>query len=84
MIIRCGEFGCLFNIQDDPSEYTNLATSMPEKLKAMYALFQERNATSFETEKAGCYTAGKPQCAADITACEAYVDSHGGFYGPFE
>ena len=82
-VVSCGLQGCLFNIETDPSEYVDLAPSMPDKLAAMFALFQKRNATTFEANKLGCFTVGNPECEANIAACHEYVASHGGFYGPF-
>jgi arylsulfatase I/J len=79
----CGATGCLFDIQHDPFEYNNLAKEMPEKLAAMFLLFQQRNATRFEAPKATCFTQGKPQCAKDIKACTAASVAYGNFYGPF-
>ena len=66
--------GCLFNIQDDPSEYTDLATSNPAKLKEMHDLFVQLNATTFEAAKS----------LVDPAKCEAYVNTHGGFLGPWD
>ena len=36
-IEHCGDSGCLYNIIDDPEEYTNLAEKMPDVLKEMQA-----------------------------------------------
>lgn len=69
----CGVGGCLFDILNDPSEYVDLAKSMPEKLAQMHSLFATLNSTSFEAPRIGTV-------AAD---CEAYVNSHGGFLGPY-
>ena len=72
-VFQCND-GCLFNIQDDPSEYTDLSTTMPGKLKEMYALFVERNKTTFQAAKKG----------VDAEKCEAYVKAHNGFLGPWD
>ena len=79
----CGETGCLFNIQDDPSEYVNLAASNPSKLGELMARFVELNKTAFEAPRAGCFTKSSPKCAADIEACTAKVEELGNFYGPY-
>ena len=67
----CGD-GCLFNITRDPSEYVDLATTMPAELAAMRQLFARRNATMFEARKTADKSAAK---------CTAYVQGHGGFVG---
>ena len=69
---NCGG-GCLFNIQEDPSEYTDLAQSHPAKFGEMLALFRERNTTMFEA----------PRVNPDPQACLRYVAAHGGFVGPY-
>lgn len=70
----CGD-GCLFNIQDDPSEYNDLAKSQPEKLNMMRDLFIARNKTMFQAPKI---------IIPDATAkCDSYAASHGGFGGPY-
>lgn len=70
--VDCGA-GCLFNIIDDPSEYTDLAASMPEKLAELQALWQKRNATKYWPEK----------LALDPVKCAAYAKAHKGFEGPY-
>jgi len=70
---NCNE-GCLFNITQDPSEYTDLASTKPIELAAMQALFRERNKTMFETPKRG----------TDMTTCQAFVAKHHGFVGPYQ
>ena len=69
----CGVGGCLFNIRQDPSEYTDLALTQPTKLKQLLATFVALNATRFEA----------PKLAVDAGQCEAYVAQNGGFLGPY-
>lgn len=68
----CGN-GCLFNIQDDPSEFVDLAKTMPDKLQAMYSLFVARNKTTFQAATIN----------TDAERCLAYTASHKGFIGPY-
>jgi hypothetical protein len=35
----------------DPSEYVDLATSLPDELASMRALFSKRNTTTFQAPK---------------------------------
>lgn len=69
----CGSKGCLFDVISDPSEYEDLAATMPDKLRSMMATFVARNRTRFEAER----------MPTDASACEAYVAQHGGFLGPY-
>ena len=73
MPFDCGATGCLFNIIQDPSEYVNLAPSMPAKLGELVAAFRQKNRTRFEA----------PRAETDAGRCEAYVTANGGFLGPY-
>merc|ERR1712137_873758 len=66
--VDCGA-GCLFNIKEDPSEYENLAATMPEKLKELQNVWQTRNATKY----------WPPHMLQDVAKCEAYLEAHQGF-----
>lgn len=70
--VDCGA-GCLFDIQADPSEYHDLAKSMPDKLLELQALWRRLNGTTFEA----------PAVRDDPTKCRAYVRKHHGFLGPY-
>jgi arylsulfatase I/J len=70
---QCGS-GCLFNIQTDPSEYIDLAKSMPDKLAEMQALFKKLAATAYQA----------PKWPTDAAKCKAYVTANGGSVGPYE
>jgi len=65
--------GCLFNIQEDPSEYNDLAASMPAKLQELKQQFATWNATKIVQ---GRYPTFQDKC-------EAFVDTHQGFLGPY-
>jgi len=70
--VDCGQ-GCIFDIVQDPSEYVDLAATMPAKLAELQGLWQKRNATKWNPET----------MAVDTEKCDAYVAAHGGFLGPY-
>ena len=65
--------GCLFDIQSDPYEYTDLAKSMPAQLTAMAARFNELAQSRYEA----------PKWPLNKAKCQAYLDQHQGFLGPY-
>ena len=69
---NCGE-GCLFNIKQDPNEYNNLATKMPDMLKSMQGKLQEYQKTYFNPNRGKVWPG----------ACETALNKYGGFWGPF-
>ena len=72
-VVDCGLGGCLFNIQSDPGEHTDLALAMPAKLRELKALYA--------TEKAGAYHA--PRVRPDPARCRVYALAHGDHLGPY-
>ena len=70
--LDCGE-GCLYNIKVDPYEYHNLATEMPDVLKAMQQKLAEYQSTHFNPDRGHVWPG----------ACEAAVNKYGGYWGPF-
>jgi len=70
--VDCGK-GCLFDIRGDPSEYVDLATSMPDKLDELQKLHKKRSATSYMP----------PNMENDAARCSAYLKEHQGFLGPY-
>ena len=69
---HCGD-GCLFNIKEDPYEYENLATKMPDILAQMQKKLQKYQATYFNPNRGKIWPG----------ACEAFFKIYGGFWGPF-
>ena len=65
--------GCLFDIQKDPAEHHDLATTRASKLGQMTELWHQRQTTAFQAPKL------KPNPAK----CEAYREAHGGYTGPY-
>ena len=67
--------GCLFNIYDDPSEYTDLAkrSSMVNVMKTMRARLQIWQNDTFDPFRG----------SADPDACDAFNNKWGGFWGPW-
>ena len=74
-IEHCGDSGCLYNIIDDPEEYTNLAdiVKMPDVLKEMQAKLAKYQATHFAPDRGSVSPA----------ACETALKVYHGFWGPF-
>ena len=70
--VDCGS-GCLFNIQDDPSEYNDLRSTHPDILNDMRARLLAHNATQFDAPRA-------PKSGRE---CDAYRDAHHGYLGPY-
>ena len=68
----CGD-GCLFNIREDPNEYANLATKMPDMLKMMQNKLKGYQKTYFNPDRGNTWPG----------ACEAALNKYGGFLGPF-
>ena len=69
---HCGD-GCLFNIKEDPYEYENLATKMPDVLAQMQKKLQKYQATYFNPNRGKIWPG----------ACETFFNKYGGFWGPF-
>jgi arylsulfatase A-like enzyme len=65
--------GCLYDVENDPSEYLDLAASKPEKLRELQVRLAELQPTIFAPDRG----------ADDGLADEAARDRHGGFWGPF-
>ena len=65
--------GCLYNIMDDPEEYTNLAEKMPDVLKEMQKILTKYQASHFNPDRG-------PDSSA---ACESALNVYHGFWGPF-
>jgi len=69
----CGS-GCLFNVEDDPTEHHNLAgeQQFASKLAELQSELKSLNSNVFQPGR------GKPS----LSACNKAIDI-GGFYGPF-
>lgn len=66
--------GCLFNIEDDPTEHHNLANDPKHAaiLAKLHGELQKMNKTHFNPYRG----------VTQLAACDQFVDN-GGFYGPF-
>ncbi len=71
--IDCGDAGCLFNLDNDPSEHTNLANELPDLAVAMRKRISVINATVFSPVRG----------PRDPKACEVAQTMYGGYWGPF-
>ena len=69
---HCGH-GCLYDLEKDPLETTDLAAKMPAKVEAMRKRLVELEATAFNPDRGG----------DDNKACDKAFDTYGGFWGPF-
>ena len=69
---KCGE-GCLFNIKEDPNEYDNLASKMPDTLAQMQKKLSKYQATYFNPDRG----------EKSPLACHTALNTYGGFWGPF-
>ena len=65
--------GCLFNIKQDPDEYINLASKMPDVLEMMQKKLKDYQKTYFNPDRGGVWPG----------ACEAALNKYSGFWGPF-
>jgi hypothetical protein len=65
--------GCLFNIEVDPAEHVNLATTMPEQLAGVKDVLAVHSTHLFSPDRGG----------NDPAACTAATGVWGGFWGPF-
>ena len=69
----CGDHGCLYNIKDDPLEHTDLAKTMPDKLKEMRGQLQKYVDSHFNPDRGNAWPG----------ACDTALNKYGGFWGPF-
>ena len=65
--------GCLYDLQSDPLEAVDLATTYPDKLKELYQRLEAHEATAFNPDRG----------VRDPKACEMALGAYGGFWGPF-
>lgn len=65
--------GCLFNLENDPNEHTDLASQHPDVVTALRSRIVALNQTTFSPLR------GK----ADPDGCHTALTKYGGFWGPF-
>merc|ERR1712039_122883 len=70
----CPGVGCLFNIEKDPEERNDLASTYAEILQNLTGLLESYKATKFQTSD----IPGYDDCASE----KKYVEEHHGFGGP--
>jgi len=81
-ISSCGEAGCLFRIDIDPTEHHDLAntnTSMVMRAQKMLAALAKHNATVFSPQRGP----GESDKNVINLPCEVAVAKYQGFFGPF-
>merc|ERR1719510_576199 len=76
---ECGVGGCLFRIDQDPSEHVDLVDTELTRAAEMLAIIQKLNATTFSPDRGP----GEGNVDAVDDACKAAADVYGGFWGPF-
>jgi len=70
----CSETGCVFNIEEDPSEYSDLADTLPTEKARLTAALAAAMATAFQTNS----MPGYGNCITDAE----YAKAHQNFLGP--
>ena len=70
----CGEKGCLFNIEVDPTEHHDVGTENPAILNNLTTTLYQILESTFQTNEIPGYT--------NCTTVEEYTSSHHGFGGP--
>jgi hypothetical protein len=77
-VYECGPHGCLFKLDDDPTEHVDLRQREPDIAAAMLAEIVQLNHTTFSPYR------GPGEQNGDIAAaCAAAEKWYGGFFGPF-
>ena len=76
-IFDCGEEGCLFRLDEDPTEQTDLRLAQPAIAAAMLDQLRTLNQTTFSP-----YRGPGEQNGVVAAACDA-ARGYGGFFGPF-
>ena len=74
----CGEKGCLFRLDRDPTEHVDLIGENASVAEELLQLIETHNKTTFSPYR------GPGEQNKDVAAaCTAAVDRYGGFFGPF-
>ncbi len=68
----CGA-GCLFNVLEDPNEYSDVAQAHPDIVAALTQVATEAQATAYNPQRG----------TDDGEACQKAFNVHQGFWGPF-
>jgi arylsulfatase I/J len=79
-VFDCGAEGCLFRVDQDPSEHHDLSghANQTARMARMMAAMVVANSTTFSPDR------GEGEGDKHITeACDAAIGRYGGFFGPF-
>ena len=79
--------GCLFNVERDPGEHNDVASSEPVRLQSMKKRLQELRRGFFENDDRGVDSCPKGYNDDDnslLCACWMAVNYYGGFFGPYQ
>lgn len=76
----CGT-GCLFNLESDPGEHTNVAAQHPDLVRTLSARIDELAKGFFSNNDTGV-DACPP--GTNLCGCWAAVHTWGGFFGPYQ
>ena len=71
-VAHCGS-GCLYDLQSDPLEATDVAKRWPKRVASMRARLQTLLPSAFNPHRG----------TVDPACCEAALGRYGGFFGPF-
>ena len=76
-IFDCGEAGCLFRLDEDPTEHDDRRGSMPHLAAELLDTIRQLNATTFSPYR------GPGEATQDTHAACAAAERYGGFFGPY-
>ena len=77
-VYDCGETGCLFRLDADPSEQMDLKPVQPDIASAMLTRMRQLNESTFSPYR------GPGEQNGDVdAACASAIALHGGYFGPF-
>jgi len=73
-VAHCGpNYGCLFNLKEDPTEHNNIADANPDILTKLRARLLEIRATVFNPDRGD----------VDPRACQTARNKYNGYWGPW-
>jgi len=75
----CGSLGCLFRLDEDPSEHIDVSSMNETIAREMISLVRSLNTTTFSPDRGP----GESQVSIADAACDAALRDHNGVFGPF-
>jgi arylsulfatase B len=80
-IAHCGSTGCLFNLEDDPTEHTDVAEREPAMARRLLTRARALNSTTLAPAHGGLYNPDRG--VRQAAACKQAQGANSGFWGPF-